>query len=325
MLLKPDSPASASTPIPKPGRVNRSGKISQDLLRRRTISPGAISEATWGSESRPVRSFRWLWMLIIPFLAGGLLLWGIVNTSKSRPASKTSRHSAAASSSALPDSGKQTTEQVQTIEAVVRNYCAATTVEERARYIRDPERVKPLMEAYYPDGKVPPIPARHFQLVPLTSDKQTQLWMVGIDNGPGTQKNLIVESPTSTTATVDWEVDVVWQPLPWDEFATRKDGKSYSFRVVVEKGVLFSHEFSDEKRWQSYKLTVPGSLEVLYGYCQLGSELDQRLSGLILRNNNSPLPAILELKRPESLQSRSGALIEALHSENWVRVAHPRS
>ncbi|MFT3990698.1 MAG: hypothetical protein QM680_04740 [Luteolibacter sp.] len=311
---------------PKRPRVNRSGKISQAALNAPTVPAAEAFEETWGSTPSGRNHLPWFWILSMLLVGGGLILWAITASSKDPEiVSNESTKPADPADFQNPDSEKQALEQVKIIEATVRGYCAAATVQERAKFIRDPKRVTPLMKTYYPDGKVPSFRVNSIELNALTLENRADFWIVALDTGSGPAKKLIVESGSPSSAAVDWEVDVVWQPVPWEQFASLRDENTYSFRVMAQKSVLFSHEFADEKRWQSYKLNTPGNLKTIYGYCPRNGEIDLKISELIRANNDAPVMIILDLKRPANLQSPAGALIDAVRSENWVRIDHSGS
>jgi|GEM_PF-5501275 len=284
-------------------------------------------EHIWGRSNDREKPMPWGKIAFFGLLGTILLIATITFTSRNRP-----QNPAAISekSTSAPRSDENLMDQdavamVERIEAAIRGYCAATTVEERAKYVRRPEKVKAYIQAHYPDGKVPLIRLlENPKLDTLTMENRADFWYATLRTDEPQLKNLIVELPPRGPARVDWEVDVIHQPYPWEQFVKEPpNGAAHDFRVHVTSAKLYSHEFSDEKRWKAYSLLAKGSEEYLYGYCETDGPIDRKLTKLLRDNGSNPVPVILHLKRPAGTLSPRGAVIESITSENWIYIDSP--
>ena len=122
---------------------------------------------------------------------------------------------------------------------------------------------------------------------------------------------------------VDWETQVCYQPMSWEDFIKKRPtGESLDFRVYLQPdfGGFFSHEFSDEEKWSVYRLTTKGSDDYLFGYALKGSELGEKLIKLSRANRGYPVALFLKLRIPEGTTSPRGVIIDEVICERWARV-----
>ena len=307
--------------------------IPAPFTERPAFNSGGI-ETVWGSQHEKRRPLPWLRISIFSLLVVALIIGGLGlyyrPEEKAEPVTHTKLDPAASPPAPVKTEATEADaiEMVKKMETSVRRYCAAQTVEERLKYVRQPERVKILMQAYYPDGKVPALTIRNIQFDPLTMENRADFWLASGETLSEGTKNFILELPEKGHALIDWEVDVLYQSYDWNRFAHEPpNGESHEFRVQVVPGVLFSHEFSDEGKWHCYVLSAPNSEEPLFGYCEVDSPSDRKLMDLLRRNSNQSVPMILQLKRPTGTLSPQGAIIESVISESWIYIGpeHPGS
>ena len=289
-----------------------------------TINP---LEENWGMESMRHRSIPWGWFVLIGLLLGGAVIWSLTRVTE---ADDKAERIIAASQSVLIDDEKEEREAAQLIDRIhkaTKGFFDATTLSGQARYVRQPERVRPLMENYYADKPVATHRLESFRtLQPLTFDNQANFWMASVNLDNQEKRNLLVEILPSGEARVDWETLVCYQPMRWDDFAKAKPrGTSFDFRVYVEQDHFFSHEFADSSHWNCFRLTAMDSDETLFGYAKADSELSKTLLEQLQLNGGGRASMILRLVIPEGLQSRSGAVIEKLMSPRWLYIAPPGS
>ncbi len=175
---------------------------------------------------------------------------------------------------------------IDRIEQTIRDFFNTTSVESRARLVRHPERVAPLMRQYYANQAVFSSRLKTIKtLQPLTLDNRGNFWMATVVLANGKTHNLVVEILESGAARIDWETLVCYQPMPWDDFvAQRPTGTSLDFRVYVEPDNFYSHEFGDSERWTCFRLTALDSEETLFGYVPAASDEAQALLRLLDQN-----------------------------------------
>lgn len=330
----PNPQGKKSLPLARREPLSSTGEaVPAPFVERQAFNSGGV-EQVWGSEHEKRLPLPWLRISIFSLLAVALIIGGLAlyyrPEEKPKPITHTKLDSNASSAAPVETEATEADamEMVKKMETSVRRYCAAQTVEERLKYVRQPERVKILMLAHYPDGKVPVLNIRNIQLDPLTMDNRADFWLASVETTSEGTRKFILELPEKGNALIDWEVDVLYQSYDWDRFAHEPpNGESHEFRVQVVPGVLFSHEFSDERKWRCYVLSAPNSEEPLFGYCEADSPSDRRIMDLLRRNSNQSVPMILQLKRPTGTLSPQGAIIESVISESWIYMgpAHPGS
>jgi hypothetical protein len=191
--------------------------------------------------------------------------------------------------------------------------------------VRHPERVGPLMHAYYAKHPVSPGLLRRIRsLQPLTLDNRADFWMASVELADGSRRELIFEITGTLTPLIDWETLVCHQPMAWDDFVNeRPAGQSLDFRVYVEPDHFFSHEFADADRWACFRLTALDSEETLFGYLAKDSPELPKLASLLEGGGGTRASAILRLHVPEGLASRRGVVIEQLISPRWIYLDPP--
>ncbi|MCU0794762.1 MAG: hypothetical protein MUF31_02395 [Akkermansiaceae bacterium] len=211
---------------------------------------------------------------------------------------------------------------VETIERGLRDYTLAHDVEAKLRHVRDPERVAPLMMDWYArhDPGTPDF-VRMGGMAPVVLGDQ-EFWQVVYENELERSRKVLMVVEDGV-AKVDWETDVCYQPLEWDDYAKRlPEGAGVDFRLLCapDSLALYSHEFQNEEMWRAYQLGTRQGTEFLIGYVRRDGEIDRRLLAIYQANGGKAASVILTLRRPTGARSPRGVVIEKIVSENWVIV-----
>lgn len=303
----------------------RTHEPSVESIIAPTESEEEIMERGWGHEAARHLPIPWGWFALIGLAMAGAMLWGVNSLFEGEDQIEVIRTQVADRFDVEEQEEREAAELIERIETAVRGMFAAGSPEQMARWIRQPERVLPLIRAYYGNG--PPdhgTVARFLELQPITLARRADFWAARVRMSTGAKMDLLVEAPADGKALVDWETAVCHQPMPWDEYAkSRPEGRPLDFRVYVEPEVLFSHEFADSSRWSPYKLTTLHGDEMLYGYAPVDGETDSTLHQLLRENRGRPVSLILRLVIPEGLESPRGVVIEKILSRHWVYVDPP--
>jgi hypothetical protein len=214
---------------------------------------------------------------------------------------------------------------VERIESCIKRYFATTSIETRARLIRQPERVEPLMREYHASQPVTADRVKTIRMLqPLTLDQRGDFWMASVALEGGTTRSLIIQASNQTEPKIDWETLVCHQPMPWDDFVTRPPtSTSMDFRVYVERDIFHSHEFADPSKWTSFRLTALSSEETLFGYTHAGSAEEQALLEVMQNSGGRRASVILRLVVPEGLRARRSAVIEKVVNHRWLFIDPP--
>ncbi len=308
---------------------------SKDELKIRSMEPDVgslierdspVEEEAWDSEAAPHRSFPWGWVALLACVFSVAILWSLSNLNE---ADERNAQLARETKAILDKEREEETDaetQVSTIEKTVRDFFDARSVEEMIRYVRHPERVRPLMESYYAASAPKPVRIENFlSLEPLTIENRASYWMVSCELEGALRTQMMLESISVKEAKVDWETFVCYQPMAWDEFAkTRPSGYTGDFRVYVEKDMFHSHEFSDSNAFDSYRLTTLHGEEVLFGYVPRGRGLGLRMEQLTAGREGGTLPILLRLHIPKDLKSPRGVVIKEIVSPRWFFADDPQ-
>jgi hypothetical protein len=312
--------------------LNPSGK---EDLRTRSIEPDVgslierevqVMEESWATEATTGQTFAWGWVALVACVFAAAILWSLTNLNKAGEESEVLDR---ATQSVIEKEKQEEIDaetQVSTIERAVRNFFDSRSVEEMLRYVRHPERVRPLMEGYYAESALKPLRFKSFlSLEPLTIDHSASYWAVFCELEGAVQSQLMLESASVNEAKVDWETFVCYQPMDWDEFAkSRPEGYTGDFRVYVKQDELHSHEFSDSSTFDCYRLTALNGDEVLFGYVPRGLGLGLRLDKLTAGKENQEVPMLLRLHVPKDIKSPQGVVIREIVIPRWFFMDNPK-
>ncbi len=217
---------------------------------------------------------------------------------------------------------------INDLKVLVEGYLAATTVEEKLKYVRQPERVEPLMRDWY-EAKKHPMVAKEMDsrmtLVPKTLFTKS-FWKAEMNHGGMFKKQLWIQSYEDGTFGIDWETDVVYNPMHWDEFLSKKPQESMSFRVYVGWNDLYLYQHRDEEKFQSFKLESRDSDQIASAYMDRNDKGVKTMMFFIRRSAKDPknlntavtLPFLVTLKYDESPEGKKNLVIEKLDSPSWI-------
>lgn len=296
------------------------------LFETDTVAPETMEQA-WGKPSVHHKNVPWGWFILLGLILAGGVTWSLTRVKKSGAQARQIRFETASVLGKDAHENQQASQLIDRINAATRAFCDAPSVDDLARLVRDPVRVRPLMDRYYADRPVSTNPLfANKQLHPLTLDHRANFWIATVELADHQTRNLIVEILDSGEARIDWETAVCYQPMKWDSFAKeRPAGIFLDFRVYVELDNFFSHEFADSSHWNSFRLTARDSDETLFGYAKANEELARSILDLLSQNQGRRISVILRVTIPEGLQSRRGVVIEKLLSPRWLYIAPPDS
>jgi len=334
-LTKREGVVTRSAPVPMVAPLERLVPEERINEERRTHEPDyeALAdtevaamplEETWDDRNRMSTSLPWGWFVLVGLLIGGGIVWSMVHLERHKQIPEAARVEAIHAFGKEEHERLEAEATVNRIVSSVRKYCEAKSIAEMQPFIRQAERVRPLMEDWY---RRHPMQTGIFDRLdlfqPVTLDNKGSFWMVTCAMKDKSVRRLLLEELPQGAVGVDWETAVCYQPMDWDEYATQAPRGSFDFRVRIEQDHLFSHEFADAGKWSCYRLTAPQGDEVLYGYVVTQSELGQKLSQMMTQGGNKQMPVLLRISKPTDLKSQRGVVIEKLCSPRWTYVEAP--
>lgn len=252
----------------------------------------------------------------------GLVVWGVVVALRAEQAVGTEIEGLGDRFDRGLLERRESIEFLTTIEESATGYLASQTVSERARYVRDRERVLPLMESYYEDH---PLVMRTFRRVNHFASlglANRSFMILQIEIGAEGEKeevvSVIVEQSEDGRLLFDWEAEVSYQPISLEKFIASKSTEPVDFRVYVERDHFYNFEFSDANRYVSVKLTERDSDSFLFGYVERGAEAHRAIEALLARTVTEKEPAIVRVRfMPETASLRS-VWIEKIVAPRWI-------
>lgn len=309
------------------------GPTAREHLKMRSNEPdigsliareGGMLEENWEAEGS-ARLLPWGWIALIGIAFAVGILWSLVQVNRGGERLTEIQTATQGIAEQEVEEEAAAVDMIGNIEEAASGFYGANSIEELLEYVRQPERVRPLMEDYYA-GRSPESARvlRINSMEPLTIENRAKFWLVEAEVSPPVASPILVEVDSVGGAKVDWETLVVYQPMDWDDFALdRPVAVPMDFRVYAEPDHFYSHEFGDAELYVCYRLTTPGGDETLFGYVERGAELAERMRVLLAQNKGGAMPMILKLHVPENLQSRRGVVISELLNPSWMFVESP--
>jgi hypothetical protein len=323
--LRPPPDARLELPDLESAEPLRTHEPGVESLLEAELASMTTDEVHWGKEARERPPFPWGWFVLLGLVLAGAIGWSLNYVIQAGRDLKQGQQSAFQSLVGTEAVDRDIVRSLAIMEATVRKFCEARSIDEMLPVVRHPERIRPLMEKYYAETPLRPLGfVRRKDFQGATFGTITSFWVYKVVVGDGRTKVLLVEQVSNEVYRVDWETAVTYQPMAWDRYtAERPAGTTLDFRVQVHEDHFFSHEFADEHRWSSYRLTTPTGADTLFGYVPKGSLVEAVLRESLKATPGKPGNLILRLRLPEGLLSRRGVVIEKVLSARWIFVVPP--
>jgi hypothetical protein len=198
-------------------------------------------------------------------------------------------------------------------ESLARKFLEATSVAELLPLVHRPEVAEARMREFYAGKEIEALGFSKFDASGAFNlkDKAMVFQFLARDQE---QKSLVFKhSPEGLK--IDWECWVGWSDISWEKFLAEKPTTGHAFRVMLTAVEYYNFAFTDEGKWQSYRLLSPDSEYSIYGYVEKNTVLDQKVRP---REGARVLPLVLKLKFPPGATSNTQVEIESLVSDGWV-------
>ena len=212
-----------------------------------------------------------------------------------------------------------TSAEEQAALAIVNGFFNAPDIESRLPFVRDPERVRPLMEQWYaregidvdwPDGEV--------VLRDKIANQGRYFIRLAIDFAGAGTKIFIIEQ-TKQSFALDWETATGYQPMPIADFRSTRPTTPTEFRVKLKPSDYYNYQFSDKKTYRAVELSYPGQPDFkLIGYFRLDQAWAPALEELLDAGQAPSL--IVSLKYPDKIEKGDDldqVEIISVVSETW--------
>ena len=206
------------------------------------------------------------------------------------------------------------------MDEAVRGFLTASTVAEKKAFVRDQERVSPLMDDLYSRTDYEP---RGLETINRQQTIfQGDLATLTVQNADFLNRSITVERVVGAdddSYKVDWESWVGYSEFTPEEMRKKKPTEPFLIRAVVSISDYYNYGFSDDSKWRSYGLQMGESGSLFLGYVPVGSPLDKRLS--ILRVNGTPEAAVLKVAYPPKARAQDQVeILEVINSQGWLLI-----
>lgn len=209
------------------------------------------------------------------------------------------------------------------MEEVVSAFLATTTIQERLKYVRHPQRVGPLMEDFYRDhefktytfelvGKYLPASLSKHPFIALSvRTKEDESLPVLVEDG---EDGLLV----------DWESFVCYNPMSPEEFLEVCPTEPVKMRVYASFDHFYAYEFAEESEYICFRLEFRDFETPVFGYVRRGTTVEQKFREVFgPQGGNLRKPLILSLRFPEGGKGKRSVVIDDIESTLWAYPVNP--
>lgn len=198
-------------------------------------------------------------------------------------------------------------------EPLTAKFLEATRIEDLLPLVRNPGVAEAKMRVHYPDGKIDAPGMAEFNPETRTTHLGNLTTLRVRPRGLDDQILAFFETPEGIK--IDWESWVGWSDMPWAKFLEAKPTTGQVFRLFLSPVDYYNFGFSDDRKWQSYRLESPDGEHSLYGYAERESLLNARLRPA---SETKKSAMTLFLKFPETGTSRNQVVIGGIVAEDWI-------
>jgi hypothetical protein len=216
------------------------------------------------------------------------------------------------------------------IEAVVRGFFEAATVDQKLAFCRDPVRVRPLMESYYQKH---PIQARKWKSLGFTVNVDEPGYRFGIaqalfEDAP--PDPVVIEEVEDGRCRVDWEscLTVGYSELDWAEFLQQRPTEPRLLRVHASKPKIDPAVPTPEGQ-EVIEIQRPGQPGTLLAYFDRNDPKLRPLLEQLHSRQWADVPLTLRLCFPQAssnpLTPAGGARVANVEGKGWLILQATRS
>ncbi len=196
----------------------------------------------------------------------------------------------------------------------LKAFLGAPTVEEMMKHIRDPERLRPAITAWYARHPYQPTAWKK-----LPQQEEMVLYnslLVGVFDAEDYSRRPVALERVAGDFKVDWECFTGWCEVPWEEMGEKRPTTPVILRCTVGVSDYWNLDFQDSKKYSCLQLKSLDGQHTLYGYVQKGSPLELDLA-LEMRMQD-PLLTTLRVKFLPNGTAKNQVEITEKVARGWV-------
>ena len=266
-----------------------------------------------------------LLLVMLVFVGGiGYLVYGIVREDlRSEDAATEAERIAALTSAVVELLENDEPEVVIDLDLVaelarmkpaVEAFLTAKTVDEMLEWVRHRERLEPVIREYYREHDY--LPSRIREIAPKGKVQTIEsLYSVVVELQNYSQRPIAVEN-LEDDYRIDWESWVGHSEMAWEKFLRDRTLEPRMFRARCSPVEYYNFDFSDDSKWQSFRLESPDEEFLIFGYAERSSEIALALKSRDDEKKDKAVIVVLEF--PADPRSRNQVIIREFLGSGWV-------
>jgi hypothetical protein len=211
-----------------------------------------------------------------------------------------------------------------TIESTVRSFFEAGDVDQKLAFVRDPQRVRPMMEKYYRGHPQQQMEWKSLGWVLPVEEPGFRLGYAQAIFANAEPVSLIMEELADGSFRVDWESSVRYSETDWSEFIETQPTSPTLFRVIASKPRHAPPEGSPQDS-EVLEIKHPDDSNVIYAYFDRKDPKFQPLIQQLQTGNWKDVPLTLRLCYPGPAGNGKSARIADVEGKGWLILHGTRS
>lgn len=218
---------------------------------------------------------------------------------------------------ALPEVLQSDEANINEAAAVAQSFFKAANWEERLKFVRQPDAMREMVQAYYQDHPDGPINDVAISLA-MADGKLVNL---SFDVPSLNRPHFLCLVKSKGHFAVDWESSSLYQEVHLTQLRALRSTGITRIAVTVNKNEeanYYNYAFRDADRWVCYKLSYPGLNLNLFGYAAKDASDFSTLEALL--GNGNQRAVLLEVRFPPDAKSDNQVEIVRVLRDEWVPV-----
>lgn len=208
---------------------------------------------------------------------------------------------------------------VEQIEASVKGFLTAASVEEKKRFVRDPGRVSPLMDHHYAQENY--TPEGFEMLIRSQISFRDEMCYLLVEAGNFLERPVAVERVAGEGGDeylVDWESWVGYCEFDPEEMRSKRPTEPFVIRASVSFEDYYNYGFSDDTVWRSYGVEIGEEAYNFLGYVRKGADLDKKLFEELQQSRGVRLMILKVAYPPQARAKDQVEILEVISHNGWV-------
>lgn len=216
--------------------------------------------------------------------------------------------------------GEQLDSKIDIAHSTIQKFLRASTVAEKQRHVRSPDRVLPLMINWYSSHPHNPLEVAQFEMMATATLNGKPFWVALVLIKDGPRQTLMLED-TPDGFKIDWEAYSAYNPTTLKQLIKQRPPISHHLRVYATAVDYYPEEFS-EKEFLSLKLECRNQPEVVYGYVSRKAPFYRNIAAVTKGKKRIPIQVELQLRETDNSHSAISnlTLVKNFISSNWLRL-----